>query len=60
MNKGQYTIKIQPEWNSKIFGGNLYFGITDVNDLGGENHFLGYSFLVVGIIAFIFAILFIV
>ena len=58
--KGNYKLNVFNNWNSYIFDGKKYFGLTEVNGLGGQNDFLGISFLVMGSISIIFAILFLI
>ena len=35
LKKGIYKLEIQNNWNSSIFNGEKYFGITQTNKFGG-------------------------
>lgn len=49
---------IESNWDTKIFDGKKSFVLTTTNVYGGRNLFLGYSFIVVGVLSFLSGILF--
>lgn len=58
--KGTYKLKITNNWDISKFSGDKQVIFSQVNYLGGQNYFLGYSYLGVGCISLILAILFII
>lgn len=55
---GKYTVEIDNNWDVEKFRGTKGFVITETNIYGGRNLFLGYSFIVIGILSLISGILF--
>lgn len=60
LTKGTYKVKVKALWNTKSFEGEKYIVLSQANLLGGQNYFLGYSYLIVGGISLICAIAFII
>lgn len=56
LEAGDYIIKIENNYDKKIFNGSKSVVLSTVNAFGGKNTFLGISYLVVGIICIIMAI----
>ena len=57
---GNYKLDITNNWNAGIFGGNKYIVLSTTNLFGGANYFLAYSYLSIGGISILFAIVFII
>lgn len=57
LKAGKYEVQIENNFNVN-FGGKKYFVLSTVNAFGGKNSFLGISYIVVGGICLIMAILF--
>lgn len=60
MPAGTYTLRIQSRWDSSIFQGEKWFVLSQTNAFGGKNYFLSYSYLAIGGLAILLAILFII
>ena len=58
LEKGTYEITIQNSFLVDKFGGEKYFVMSTVNAFGGKNNFLGISYICVGGICLIMALLF--
>ncbi|MCQ2817718.1 MAG: CDC50/LEM3 family protein [archaeon] len=58
--QGVYTFQIQNHFEVASFSGKKYIVISTVNAFGGKNNFLGISYIVVGAMFLIFAIVFLV
>ena len=56
---GNYTLVITNNWNSSIFGGQKWMVLSQTNAFGGTNYFLAYSYLAIGGVAILLAILFV-
>lgn len=56
---GNYTLVINNNWNSTIFSGQKWIVLSQTNAFGGTNYFLAYSYLAIGGVAILLAILFI-
>ena len=59
LTKGTYKVLIQNNWNSTIFGGEKWIILSQTNAFGGKNEFLAYSYLAVGALSIVLAIVFI-
>jgi len=55
---GNYTLAINNNYDVSTFNGAKYFVLSTVNAFGGKNNFLGISYIVVGSICIVMAILF--
>ncbi len=58
--KGKYQFKIDPKWDSHLYNGQKWFGLTTTNKLGAENYFLGYAFITIGTISILLSIIFMI
>lgn len=58
LEPGDYTLKIKNNFDVKSFDGEKYFVLSTVNAFGGKNSFLGISYICVGGICLIMALLF--
>ena len=58
LKAGNYSIKIDNQYNVAPFGGTKSFVMSTTNSLGGKNTFLAVSYIVVGTLCVIFAIIF--
>lgn len=56
LETGSYILEIDNKWDSKIFGGKKKFGLIEANEFGSQNYFLGYSYIFIGCLSFVFAI----
>jgi hypothetical protein len=60
LNAGTYTLSVMNVYDVKAFDGQKFFVLSTVNAFGGKNAFLGISYIVVGSICILMAILFLV
>jgi len=60
LEKGQYIIRIQNNYDVSSFLGKKYFVLSTTNMLGGQNYFLAICYIVVGALCIVFAIIFFV
>ena len=60
LKAGNYTIKINNYFNVSKFDGEKIFVLSTVNGFGGKNKFLGISYIVVGSISLILAVVFLI
>ena len=60
LKKGTYKIKINNYFNVSKFDGEKIFVLSTVNGFGGKNKFLGISYIVVGSISLILAVVFLI
>lgn len=60
LQPGNYTMKVNNYYPVKGFNGKKYLVFSTVNAFGGKNSFLGISYIVVGSICLLMAILFII
>lgn len=58
--KGQYTINIVSRWNSELFGGEKYWGLTTTNALGSDNSFMGVTYIVIGGLSLLMGVIFLI
>jgi len=58
--QGNYTIDIQNNYDVSSFSGKKYIVISTTSWIGGKNPFLGYAYIIVGIICFVQGIVFLV
>ncbi|KAL7751490.1 alkylphosphocholine resistance protein lem3 [Sorochytrium milnesiophthora] len=58
LKKGVYQIRIEDNFNVKDFGGTKSIVISTVSFLGGKNSFLGYAYIIVGVICVVLAAVF--
>jgi hypothetical protein len=58
LEPGTYTLKINNNYDVAAFEGEKYFVLSTVNAFGGKNSFLGISYICVGGICLIMALLF--
>ena len=58
LKAGKYIIEIENNYSVKKFEGEKYFVLSTVNAFGGKNYFLGISYICVGGICLIMALLF--
>ncbi|ODV59767.1 CDC50/LEM3 family protein [Ascoidea rubescens DSM 1968] len=58
--EGTYEVVVGLHWPVKPFNGNKYIYITTRSIIGGKNSFLGVTWIVVGGICFLLAILFLI
>jgi len=50
MSKGNYTVTVSDQWNTKSFKTEKYIYLSTVNGLGGTNVFLGVVFIVLSFV----------
>ena len=60
LKAGNYTLKIKNFFDVSKFDGEKIFVVSTVNALGGKNRFLGISYIIVGCISLILAVVFLV
>ena len=60
LKAGTYTIKIDNYFDVSKFDGEKIFVLSTVNGFGGKNKFLGISYIVVGSISLILAVVFLI
>ena len=58
LEEGEYILTIINNYPVSHFNGKKSFVLSNVNFLGGKNYLLGWSYVIVGGISFIFSILF--
>ncbi|KAF2070911.1 hypothetical protein CYY_007777 [Polysphondylium violaceum] len=58
--QGTYTVDIQNNYNVSSFSGKKYIVLSTTSWIGGKNPFLGYAYIIVGIICFVQGIVFLV
>jgi len=57
---GTYTLSVNNTYDVSAFSGQKFFVLSTVNAFGGKNAFLGISYIVVGSICILMAILFLI
>ena len=60
LKPGTYSINIQNNYDVSSFSGEKYIVLSTVNAFGGKNKFLGISYVVVGGICILLAIVFLI
>ena len=60
LEPGTYRVKIYNNFDVASFGGEKHFVLSNVNAFGGKNTFLAVSYIVVGVICIILAIVFLI
>ena len=55
---GEYTLKIEDNYEVQAFKGEKSFVLSTTNAVGGKNYFLALSYIVVGILCVLFIIVF--
>ena len=58
--KGDYSVMASSNWPTSGFGGEKRFILTQTNALGGKNNFLAACYIIIGVLCFIAAIIFLV
>ena len=58
LEEGEYFVTVTNNYPVSDFKGKKSFVLSNVNFLGGNNKILGWSYIIVGGISFIFSILF--
>lgn len=58
--KGTYKIIVNAKWDISKFEGEKYVVLSQTNFLGGKNYFLAYSYIIVGGLSLIIAIIFLI
>lgn len=56
--KGDYIMTINNTWNSSLFDGEKWFVLSETNAFGGRNEFLAYTYIAVGSLSIILAMIF--
>lgn len=57
LRPGMYSITIENLWDSTSFSGQKYFQLIKTTPFGGENKFMGFCYLIIGIFSLILSIL---
>eukprot|EP01090_Pellita_catalonica_P016200 TRINITY_DN4579_c0_g1_i1.p1 TRINITY_DN4579_c0_g1~~TRINITY_DN4579_c0_g1_i1.p1 ORF type:complete len:341 (-),score=54.01 TRINITY_DN4579_c0_g1_i1:204-1226(-) len=60
IDEGIYTVEIQNNYPVDEFDGGKYVVLSTVSWMGGKNPFLGYAYIVVGVICLILAVAFLI
>ena len=60
LEPGEYTLNINNQFDVASFSGQKHFVLSNVNAFGGKNTFLAVSYIVVGVICIILAIVFLI
>ena len=58
LNKANYTLRIENNYDVSKFHGTKSFIISSTNVLGGKNYFLAVCYIVVGTLCLLFAFIF--
>lgn len=58
LEKGVYTIRIDQNFPVKDFDGEKAFYLTTTTWIGGKNEFLGWAYVIVGLVCLVLALLF--
>eukprot|EP01132_Coremiostelium_polycephalum_P004775 gene4775-5955_t len=58
--KGNITVEIQSNYPVKSFDGKKYVVLSTTTWIGGKNPFLGYAYIVVGVICFVQGVVFLI
>ena len=53
LEKGEYELEIDNQYEVKPYGGKKYFMLSTTNSLGGKNTASGVLYLIIGIISLI-------
>ena len=60
LEPGEYTLNINNQFDVASFSGQKHFVLSNVNAFGGKNTFLAVSYIVVGVICIILAVVFLI
>ena len=60
LQEGDYTLKVDNNYNVSSFEGEKYIILSNINSFGGNNKFLGICYIIVGGISIILSIVFII
>lgn len=58
LTAGTYTLEIENSYDVESFEGQKSFVLSTTNALGGQNYFLAISYIIVGALCIVFAIIF--
>jgi len=58
LKPGDYTLRIEENYNVSSFNGSKHFVLSTTNFLGGQNYFLAVCYIVVGALCIMFGIIF--
>ena len=60
LNEGEYLLHIDNNYDVSDFKGEKKFVLSTVNAFGGKNNFLGLSYIIVGGVCLILAVIFLI
>ena len=60
LKAGKYQLKVQSHFDVKPFSGSKSFVLATATAMGGKNFLLGYSFVFVGVLSMVYAVVFLI